>query len=522
MSKNVQVIVPMSGIGKRFIDAGYKDPKPIIKIDNKPIIEYIYEMFNEPKNIMFICNEQHIANTNMYDEIRRFAPSATIATIERKRGPVEAVLQVLEAIDDDTEVIVSYCDYAMTWNYEEFLNEVRSANADGAIVCYTDFHPHMLGSDNYAFVKMDGNRAVKIQEKKPFTDNKMSELASSGAYYFKSGRILKKYFQMAIDNNLMTNGEFYVSEVYNLLINDGLVVVAPLIDEMLQWGTPYDLEIYNRWSDLFNYPKQSVEAKNPTNTTTIIPMAGKGSRFKEEGYDVPKPMLNLNNEPMFIKAMKCLPSSFNNVIICLKEHYSHFNIDLLLKAKFPKQYHSVIPITQVTSGQACTCQLAFTTFMDAEEPIFISSCDNGAIYDHQKYNDLVNDPTVDVIVWSFRNNPTVVPKPDMYSWLSVDSDNDQVTEVSSKNFNRGNYNPMKCHAIIGTFFFRKGEYFLNGLLANYKDKITTNGEYYVDDIINQNIKAGLNVKVFEVDHYICWGTPNDYKTYNYWLKHFCG
>ena len=81
---------------------------------------------------------------------------------------------------------------------------------------------------------------------------------------------------------------------------------------------------------------------------------------------------------------------------------------------------------------------------------------------------------------------------------------------------------MKCHAIIGTFFFRKGEYFLNGLLANYKDKITTNGEYYVDDIINQNIKAGLNVKVFEVDHYICWGTPNDYKTYNYWLKHFCG
>jgi hypothetical protein len=42
----------------------------------------------------------------------------------------------------------------------------------------------------------------------------------------------------------------------------------------------------------------------------------------------------------------------------------------------------------------------------------------------------------------------------------------------------------------------------------------------VDDVINQNIKSGLNVKVFEVENYICWGTPSDYKTYNYWKEHF--
>ena len=34
------------------------------------------------------------------------------------------------------------------------------------------------------------------------------------------------------------------------------------------------------------------------------------------------------------------------------------------------------------------------------------------------------------------------------------------------------------------------------------------------------IQKGYNVKVFEVEHYLCWGTPNDYKTYNYWEEHF--
>ena len=39
-------------------------------------------------------------------------------------------------------------------------------------------------------------------------------------------------------------------------------------------------------------------------------------------------------------------------------------------------------------------------------------------------------------------------------------------------------------------------------------------------MLNQNIKKGLKVKVFDVEHYICWGTPNDYETYNYWKTFF--
>jgi hypothetical protein len=47
-----------------------------------------------------------------------------------------------------------------------------------------------------------------------------------------------------------------------------------------------------------------------------------------------------------------------------------------------------------------------------------------------------------------------------------------------------------------------------------------NNEFYVDECINNLIKSGLKVKVFEVDKYICWGTPNDLKIYEYWQSFF--
>lgn len=79
---------------------------------------------------------------------------------------------------------------------------------------------------------------------------------------------------------------------------------------------------------------------------------------------------------------------------------------------------------------------------------------------------------------------------------------------------------MKYNAIIGTMYFKKAQYFIDGLHENYKINIRHNNEFYVDEVINRNIEKGLKVKVFEVKHYLCWGTPNDYKTYNYWLKYF--
>lgn len=523
-NKDVQLVIPMSGLGKRFMEAGYMDPKPLIEVDGKPIIQHVVELFPGIENIKFICNNQHLRETKMYEILKKINNNCEIyeVPVEGREGPVHAVSLIFDNIDDEKEVIISYCDYGTNWNYSEFLRDTRGRNADGAIACYKGFHPHMLGTDNYAFLKetSEGSRWMyAIQEKQPFTNDKMSEYASNGTYYFKSGAIMKKYFKLLIDRKIKVNNEYYVSMVYNLLVEDDLKVNIFEIQHMLQWGTPYDLEVYKDWSMYFNnIKKKEIIFPDNNDTTLILPMAGAGSRFSIKGYHNPKPLLDVNGSPMIVQAVKCLPETTNKIFICLEEHLQKYNIQETLENNFDKT--QIFGIHEITQGQACTCEIGINkNKFNCEKPILISACDNGVYYDKEKYQKMVDDESIDVIVWTFRNNPTSKNNPNMYAWLETD-ENDYIINVSCKKFDNTKHNLKTSHVIIGTMFFRKAKYFIDGLNKNYNENIRSNGEFYVDDIINQNIKDNLNVKVFEVDNYICWGTPDDYETYLYWLDFF--
>ncbi len=48
----MQIVIPMSGFGERFRAAGYTVPKPLIVVENKPIIQHVVEMFSSEDNFM--------------------------------------------------------------------------------------------------------------------------------------------------------------------------------------------------------------------------------------------------------------------------------------------------------------------------------------------------------------------------------------------------------------------------------------------------------------------------------------
>jgi bifunctional N-acetylglucosamine-1-phosphate-uridyltransferase/glucosamine-1-phosphate-acetyltransferase GlmU-like protein len=523
-NNDVQIVIPMSGLGQRFIEAGYKDPKPLIIVDGKPIIEHVVNLFPGEKDITFICNDMHLKETNMKEILYKICTHCKIfeVPVEGRQGPVHAVSLIWDSIDDNKEVIVSYCDYGTYWNYKEFLSDSRKRNADGAIACYKGFHPHMLGTDNYAFLKEAeiGSRWMEaIQEKQPFTNDRMNEYASNGTYYFKTGYIMKKYFQLLMDMEIKIKNEYYVSMVYNLMVQDNLRINIFEIEHMLQWGTPYDLEIYNSWCRYFsNIIKHQPQFVDNNNTTLILPMAGAGSRFAKKNYKIPKPLIDVNGLPMILQAVNCLPETQNKLFICLEDHEKKYNLNKIITDFYPKSI--IKTINEITQGQASTCEIGINHIgLDMDSSILISACDNGVYYDSEKYQKLVDDVNVDVIVWSFTNNSASKTNPNMYAWMETD-ENNYVKNVSCKKFDNAKHDIKHSHVIIGTMFFRKAKYFMEGLQQNYNENLRTNGEFYVDDVININIKNGLRVKVFEVENYICWGTPDDYETYIYWKNFF--
>ena len=501
----MKVIIPMSGMSSRFSVAGYQLPKYLLKINGKTVINHIVDLYPKDSEFIFIANDKNVGDTDILNHLENICKNKKVFVIpSHKKGPVFTVSKIFDHIDDDEQVVVNYCDFSMYWNYNDFEKFVNETQCDGCVVCYTGFHPHMLGGDNYAFCKVDNNKILEIREKQPFTNNKMSEYASTGTYYFKKGKYIKKYFQQMMDEDINLSGEYYVSLIYNFLCSDNLNSLVYEVPHMLQWGTPLDLDMYLKWSEYYTKAVEDQKKVFIPNCITALPMAGAGSRFSKEGYDAPKPFIQVNGKDMIYQSIRCLPDTESTIFACLKQH------------KDTAPVGNIVWIDEVLPGQACTTERIINT-IDPEESILISACDNGMFYDADKFLELVNDKTNDIIIWSYRNNYTSYYNPNMYSWLDVDSEGD-VRKVNVKNFT--GENPLDEYAVVGTMFFRNKEIYIKSLEKLYQKNTRTNGEFYIDNLINESIELGYKVKNFEIDNYICWGTPNDLKTYQYWQTFF--
>jgi hypothetical protein len=81
-------------------------------------------------------------------------------------------------------------------------------------------------------------------------------------------------------------------------------------------------------------------------------------------------------------------------------------------------------------------------------------------------------------------------------------------------------NPEQDPIVLGTFTFRRSSDYSQALKSLIARNGQINGEFYIDALINDAIEAGLRCCIFEVDNYLCWGTPNDLKTFEYWQSCF--
>ena len=236
----------------------------------------------------------------------------------------------------------------------------------------------------------------------------------------------------------------------------------------------------------------------------LVTLAGRGDRFVTEGYKLPKPLIKVNDNFMVCEAVDCLPTSDKYVFVCLEKHIKKYNIDNILKEHYPNS--EIVPIKNVTEGQAITAEYGILySSISLEDSLLISCCDYGIEWNESEYNKLLE---FDIVVWTTINNRAFSDNPSSYSWLDVDDNNNLLkTHVKQKVF-EDSYNN---HAIVGTFYFKKAKYFIDGLTNIYENNIKSNGEFYIDNMFNT--LTDLNIKIFDVDKYYCWGTPKDLENY---------
>lgn len=242
----MNIIIPIGGIGKRFTDNGYKDPKPLIKIFEKHMIEYVLtNLVTTKDDKIFIIYNSNLDKYNFLNIISTFYPHIKLITINRETcGAAETLMlgieQIIKNYSHDKKCLIMDCD---TFYTQDIVGLFRDIEDNAVFYTIKESEPPI-----YSYIELSGKQIVNIAEKKKISNN-----ANTGAYAFSDINILYDYCKKVIENNVRFNGEAYTSCVISLMIKDGLIFEGIELDNnyVFSLGTPHDVEEYIKKTKAF-------------------------------------------------------------------------------------------------------------------------------------------------------------------------------------------------------------------------------------------------------------------------------
>lgn len=222
----------------------------------------------------------------------------------------------------------------------------------------------------------------------------------------------------------------------------------------------------------------------------VIPMAGRGSRFTKEGYQTPKPLIEVAEKPMIYHAwcsVKDIPCS-KLVFIALREHEEYFGVSEVL-AKWIPVPHEIIFIDQVTEGQLCTILLASEYFIEGEGVLVTAS---DTYIESQIGKEILNGHQEGII--------SVFDLPgDQWSFAQTD-DQGKVIKVTEKE-------RISNHASTGIYYFSDAKEMEREALKMIEENDRTRGEFYIMPLYNRMIKKGAHIVLSHAQSMWDMGTP---------------
>ena len=236
----INIVIPMAGLGSRFVKAGYKTPKPFIDVAGKPMIQRVLENLKYPDaRYILIAQEKHLKEYKyVFDEMKKEFDIETIHINILTEGTACTVLFARKYINNNIPLMVANSDQIVDINIANFINDMFERNLDGSILTFIDKYK----DPKWSFARVNEEGLVEeVKEKVPISD-----IATVGIYLWDKG---KYYVDSAIDmiaRNDRVNNEFYVCPTYNYAIKEGLKIGIYDIEfeQMHGTGTPEDLNLY--------------------------------------------------------------------------------------------------------------------------------------------------------------------------------------------------------------------------------------------------------------------------------------
>lgn len=215
----------------------------------------------------------------------------------------------------------------------------------------------------------------------------------------------------------------------------------------------------------------------------VIPMAGRGSRFAQVGFRLPKPLIPVHGVPMTQLVIENLKPSRPHkfTFICQEAHLAEYGLEKHLKVWSPGCH--VIAIDRITEGAACTVLLA-KNHIDTDDALMIANCDQYIDVSIDDYLADMDRRNLDGLIMTMKAND---PK---WSFVGFDESGRVSTVVEKK--------VISDEATVGIYNYRRGRDFVAAAEEMIAKNLRVNNEFYVAPAYNQMIEKGATLGVYSI------------------------
>jgi NDP-sugar pyrophosphorylase family protein len=227
----------------------------------------------------------------------------------------------------------------------------------------------------------------------------------------------------------------------------------------------------------------------------VMPMAGLGSRFRDAGFKVPKPLIDVRGRPMYAWATESLPlaDSSRLIFILLASQPEFADLKRDIETRYAAHHPVVLSVPELTAGQAITV-LRAKDLIDNADPLLIHNADTAFDADIGWTNNAFAENLDGALL--------VFPSREKRWSFSRANAGGFVEEVREKEV-------ISPWATTGTYWFRRGHDFVFAAENRFQSGKREASEFYVGPLYNDLIASGAKVRNIPIRKLYCFGTPDD-------------
>ena len=223
----------------------------------------------------------------------------------------------------------------------------------------------------------------------------------------------------------------------------------------------------------------------------LIPMVGKGQRFRDEGFTLPKQLVEVGHKQMIDWSLSCIKTDECNIIFVIrKDTVDNNQMDDVLREKFGEDIDIII-VDRETEGTVCSCLYA-EDYINNDLPLVISTLD---MYFEPHFNPAdIGDDVDGAVLTFYADNPA-------YSYSELGRDG-YVKRTAEKEV-------ISNHSHAGLYHFARGSDFVRLGKVMILQNIKVKNEFYIAPLYNLFIKEGMKIALYPIDNLWSMGTPSE-------------